>query len=133
MPHDVRTDVLCLRATVADDRDLAWRLWPLGRWVARGEGLLARPDERSPADWSDLAPGFELSAAVLRHLQADPVLPPALLPTGWPGRPPCAPPTTGGTPATGRCWRPGTAPVDAPTAPWTAPGGRPTRWPPACP
>jgi phenylacetic acid degradation operon negative regulatory protein len=33
-----------------------------------------------------LAPGFELSAAVLRHLQADPLLPAELLPGGWPGR-----------------------------------------------
>ena len=29
-----------------------------------------------------LAPGFELSAAVLRHLQADPLLPEELLPSG---------------------------------------------------
>ena len=33
----------------------------------------------------DLAPGFELSAAVLRHLQADPLLPAELLPPTWPG------------------------------------------------
>ena len=32
-----------------------------------------------------LAPGFELSAAVLRHLQADPLLPAELLPDDWPG------------------------------------------------
>ena len=32
-----------------------------------------------------LAPGFELSAAVLRHLQADPLLPGELLPAAWPG------------------------------------------------
>ena len=32
-----------------------------------------------------LAPGFELSAAVLRHLQADPLLPDELLPERWPG------------------------------------------------
>jgi phenylacetic acid degradation operon negative regulatory protein len=32
-----------------------------------------------------LAPGFELSAAVLRHLQGDPLLPEELLPAGWPG------------------------------------------------
>jgi phenylacetic acid degradation operon negative regulatory protein len=34
---------------------------------------------------ADLAPGFELSASVLRHLQADPLLPDELLPAGWPG------------------------------------------------
>ena len=32
-----------------------------------------------------LAPGFELSAAVLRHLQADPLLPAELLPVGLAG------------------------------------------------
>jgi phenylacetic acid degradation operon negative regulatory protein len=32
-----------------------------------------------------LAPGFTLSAAVLRHLQADPLLPPELLTPEWPG------------------------------------------------
>ena len=31
------------------------------------------------------ATGSSLSAAVLRHLQADPLLPDALLPSGWPG------------------------------------------------
>jgi len=33
-----------------------------------------------------LAPGFELSASVLRHLLADPLLPEELLPAHWPGR-----------------------------------------------
>ncbi len=32
-----------------------------------------------------LAPGFVTSAAVLRHLQADPLLPPELLSSDWPG------------------------------------------------
>ena len=34
-----------------------------------------------------MAPGFELSAAVLRHLQADPLLPAELLSADWPGAP----------------------------------------------
>mgnify|MGYP003576794169 CR=1 FL=1 len=34
-----------------------------------------------------LAPTFVLSADVLRHLQADPLLPRELLPQGWPGEP----------------------------------------------
>ena len=33
-----------------------------------------------------MAGGFVLSAAVLRALQADPLLPAALLPADWPGR-----------------------------------------------
>lgn len=36
-------------------------------------------------DHQALAPGFVLSAAVLRHLQADPLLPPDLLPEDWLG------------------------------------------------
>jgi phenylacetic acid degradation operon negative regulatory protein len=39
----------------------------------------------SPDTASALAPGFELSASVLRHLQADPLLPEELLPPSWPG------------------------------------------------
>lgn len=85
LPDDVAGDVLCLRSAVDDDGALASRLWPLDRWAARAEALLAGLGDRPPAGWSDLAPGFELSAAVLRHLQADPLLPPALVPSGWPG------------------------------------------------
>jgi phenylacetic acid degradation operon negative regulatory protein len=36
-------------------------------------------------DRGALAEGFVISAAVLRHLQADPLLPPELLPEDWPG------------------------------------------------
>lgn len=36
-------------------------------------------------DTGALAPGFVVSAAVLRHLQHDPLLPADLLPPGWPG------------------------------------------------
>jgi phenylacetic acid degradation operon negative regulatory protein len=39
----------------------------------------------APDTTDALAPGFELSAAVLRHLQADPLLPEDLLPARWPG------------------------------------------------
>lgn len=64
---------------------LAAQLWPLADWAARSSALLARLDAEPPhAD--ALANGFVLSAAVLRHLQADPLLPGALLPGGWPGR-----------------------------------------------
>ena len=66
------------------------------RWPATSGTLPAGPGR--PSSWPDgwrschppgpahLAPGFELSAAVLRHLQADPLLPAALLPADWPGR-----------------------------------------------
>ena len=47
----------------------------IGRWLPRLEA----------GDAGALATGFVTSAAVLRHLQADPLLPDALLPKGWPG------------------------------------------------
>ena len=54
-------------------------------WSAEAEALLAALDALAPEGPDALAPGFELSAAVLRHLQADPLLPAELLPEGWPG------------------------------------------------
>ncbi len=69
----------------ADPAGLAARLWDLEGWAVRAEGLrssLAATPTRGP---DDLASGFELSASVLRHLQADPLLPLELLPAGWPG------------------------------------------------
>lgn len=59
---------------------LAASLWPLDDWAATARSLLAhvaRADR--PAD---RLTGF---AAVVRHLLADPVLPPELLPDDWPG------------------------------------------------
>ncbi len=69
-----------------DPAALAAALWDLGAWADRAVGLVADMDRLVPADPALLAPGFELSAAVLRHLQADPLLPAALLPFGWPGQ-----------------------------------------------
>jgi phenylacetic acid degradation operon negative regulatory protein len=68
-----------------DPSELAGRLWDLGAWAARAEVLRARL-ARIRLDRADsLAPGFVLSAAVLRHFQADPLLPDELLPDDWPG------------------------------------------------
>lgn len=69
----------------ADPGRLAAELWDLDGWAARAEELRRRLDERPTRGPEDLAPGFELSAAVLRHLAADPLLPPPLLPPRWPG------------------------------------------------
>lgn len=80
---------LSLTATPDSPTDLAARLWDLGAWSATARQLrreldqLGRPLERG--DTSVLADGFVLSAAVLRHLQADPLLPLDLLPARWPG------------------------------------------------
>jgi phenylacetic acid degradation operon negative regulatory protein len=63
-----------------DGRQLAARIWDLEAWVGRAEALLhawtaaEEPPQR-----------FVLAAAMVRHLQTDPILPPALLPPGWPG------------------------------------------------
>jgi phenylacetic acid degradation operon negative regulatory protein len=66
--------------TGADSWDLAAGLWDLAGWAQRAEVLLAA--------WAgaDQPPRrFVLAAAMVRHLQTDPLLPRALLPTGWPG------------------------------------------------
>jgi phenylacetic acid degradation operon negative regulatory protein len=65
------------------------RLWELDAWSSGAHSLrhtmreLVRPLERGDID--ALAPGFVTSAAVLRQLQADPLLPQELLPRHWPG------------------------------------------------
>jgi phenylacetic acid degradation operon negative regulatory protein len=64
-------------------------LWDLRGWAVAGDRLRADMHELLPGleagDPAGLAEGFVTSAAVLRHLQADPLLPPALLPLDWPG------------------------------------------------
>jgi phenylacetic acid degradation operon negative regulatory protein len=68
-----------------DPVPLAASLWDLDGW-ARGAAVLQdRMAALRPAGPDDLAPGFVLSASVLRHLQADPLLPDVLLPEAWPG------------------------------------------------
>ena len=62
-------------------RQLASSLWPLEVWAKTAEALLAQLTATAdrPAD------RFTVLAAVVRHLLADPVLPPELLPADWPG------------------------------------------------
>ena len=76
-------------APVDDDAALASELWDLDDWAVRAHRLDDRLQATRPAldngDTDALAPGFVLSAAVLRHLAADPLLPAPLLPIGWPG------------------------------------------------
>ena len=86
----LRPDNLDLRPDPADDPDLVVydggaRRRPGGTWPPRcgtstdgrtGPGHCStRLGVRPTAGPDDLAPGFELSAAVLRHLQSDPLLP----------------------------------------------------------
>lgn len=64
-------------------------LWDLDDWADAATALRRDLAELVPGfeagDPRDLAAGFVTSAAVLRHLQADPLLPAQLLPPGWPG------------------------------------------------
>jgi len=65
-------------------------LWDLDAWVATAAALRADMARLLPGleagDPEHLAEGFVTSAAVLRLLQADPLLPTELQPDGWPGR-----------------------------------------------
>lgn len=71
------------------DPSLVARLWPINGWVATANELRADMAELvTPLESHDthaLAHGFVVSAAVLRHFQADPLLPEELLPREWPG------------------------------------------------
>jgi phenylacetic acid degradation operon negative regulatory protein len=71
------------------DDELAAGLWDLTSWSGRALELRRRMHELMPrlaeGDTDALAPGFVLSAAVLRHFGADPLLPRELLPRHWPG------------------------------------------------
>ncbi|MFC5721490.1 PaaX family transcriptional regulator C-terminal domain-containing protein [Streptomyces gamaensis] len=71
-----------LTGTPEDDpAALAAALWDLDGWARRARALAAALDRRP----GGLAERFTVSAAVLRHLLADPVLPAPLLPADWPG------------------------------------------------
>jgi len=78
-------DVEVMTAVPDDARHLAERLWDLPAWADDAHLLLRGLDGLTPDRPEALAPGFELSASVLRHLQADPLLPAELLPDDWPG------------------------------------------------
>ncbi len=68
-----------------DPRALAASLWDLDGWAQTARRLVGAMEDLPPTDPGDLAPGFVLSAAVLRHLQADPLLPAELVSESWPG------------------------------------------------
>jgi phenylacetic acid degradation operon negative regulatory protein len=82
----------CRRFDAEPDGDpaaLAAELWDLDGWTARADELRDRltdvGDQLATGDLAALPEGFVLSAATLRHLQADPLLPGELLPSSWPG------------------------------------------------
>ena len=63
--------------------DLVATLWDVPAWAERAR-LLEDAIDRAEAG-ERLAEGFMVSAAALRHLLADPLLPAELLPDDWPG------------------------------------------------
>ncbi|MDN0196508.1 PaaX family transcriptional regulator C-terminal domain-containing protein [Streptomyces sp. S.PNR 29] len=81
LPGDL--DRVAERCTARPERpagELAASLWPLDDWSATARALLAHIARTElPAD------RLTAFAAVVRHLLADPVLPPELLPADWPG------------------------------------------------
>jgi phenylacetic acid degradation operon negative regulatory protein len=87
-PSVVTEQCTVLRATDVE-ADLAARLWDVDTWAQHAWKLrrdikpLVGPLERG--DTTKLADGFVVSASVLRHFQADPLLPDDLLPARWPG------------------------------------------------
>ena len=85
LPEPLGGDAELMMARPGDAVALAQRLWDLPVWAGRASDLLRALHACDPDGAEALAPGFELSAAVLRHLQADPLLPPELLPADWPG------------------------------------------------
>jgi phenylacetic acid degradation operon negative regulatory protein len=68
---------------------LASQLWDLTGWASRARALISGMSlvstELKAGDVDALTVGFLLSAAVFRHVLADPLLPGPLLPTSWPG------------------------------------------------
>lgn len=73
---------VCRRMVVRplmDAQQLAAQLWDLEDWVARGHELLALTGSEDPNT------RFTAVAASVRHLVADPLLPPELTPADWPG------------------------------------------------
>ncbi|MGI9621361.1 MAG: PaaX family transcriptional regulator C-terminal domain-containing protein [Acidimicrobiales bacterium] len=83
-------DVLFSSARLeADPVELAAELWVLDQWADEARTFvagLAEATVRLDRDDDDrLLSGFVLSAAVLRHLLADPELPRELWPPDWPG------------------------------------------------
>ena len=80
LTDDLRGRVRVLQARDDDPAGLVDALWDLPTWVGAGRRLL---DDLSGA--SDVPARFVAAAATVRHLLADPVLPPELLPDDWPG------------------------------------------------
>lgn len=80
-PQELTTISECFESRpLGDAAALAAELWDLDGWAVHGRQLLeALPRTTDPAE------RFTLVAAMVRHLQSDPLLPAELSPAGWPG------------------------------------------------
>jgi phenylacetic acid degradation operon negative regulatory protein len=85
LPDELGPDVELMTARPPEPQRLLERLWDLPAWSGRARHLDEAMAALPPDSPEVLAPGFVLSASVLRHLQADPLLPEDLLPGEWPG------------------------------------------------
>ncbi|GAA3447616.1 PaaX domain-containing protein, C- domain protein [Planomonospora venezuelensis] len=80
-PSPAAGQCMFLRAVPEDaPAALAASLWDLPAWADRARALCGEFDAAVP-----VTDRFVLAAAILRHLLTDPLLPPGLLPGGWPG------------------------------------------------
>jgi phenylacetic acid degradation operon negative regulatory protein len=74
--------------TGVEPADLVGRLWPLSELAERAGVLLRLVDDAIPGieagEPTAMADTIELSAAVVRFLRAEPLLPPSLTPHPWP-------------------------------------------------
>lgn len=80
LPPDVAARVRVLRARDDAPAELAGQLWDLRQWAGVGHRLLAEIGQAT-----DMPGRFVVAAAMVRHLNADPILPDELLPVDWPG------------------------------------------------
>ncbi|GFG77299.1 hypothetical protein MPRG_05750 [Mycobacterium paragordonae] len=77
---DVASRVRVLRARDDAPAALAGQLWNLTEWAEAGRELL-----RQIGRATDVPGRFVVAAAIVRHLNTDPILPAELLPADWPG------------------------------------------------
>ncbi len=77
---DVAARVRVLQARDDASAALAGQLWDLTEWAGVGHRLL-----REFGQATDMPGRFVVAAAMVRHLDTDPILPDELLPPDWPG------------------------------------------------
>jgi phenylacetic acid degradation operon negative regulatory protein len=85
IPEDLDPDITRLSVRPEQPDELVGQLFDTAAWAEQARHLVDLLTALPPRDWTDLARGFVLSASVLRHFQADPLLPPELLAPDWPG------------------------------------------------